>query len=260
MKICTFNVNSINARKELILLWLEYRENDLDVLCFQELKAVDEHFPYQDFEKLGFSCHVSGQKGYNGVAICSKLPMKRILKEKIDQQGDPQKRMIAADIDHIPVINIYAPHGDERGREKFHYKIDWYKRLRSFLDEHFQPDSPLLILGDFNVAHKDQDVWSPEVLRDTVGTMPEERKSLEDLLHWGLADAFRSIYPEKRQFTWWDYIGGAIWKNQGMRIDYILCTKPALERLIHMEVDLWPRRRRTPIPSDHAPLIATFSD
>jgi len=260
MKICTFNVNSINARKELVIQWLEHRENDLDILCFQELKTLEEHFPYQDFERLGFSSIVSGQKGYNGVAICSKFPIKRLLKDVISQYWDPQKRIIAAEIKGFSIINIYAPHGDERGKEKFQYKRNWYRKLISFLDDYFSKNEPLIIVGDFNVAFKDQDVWSAEVLQDSIGTMPEEREDFEQLLRWGLIDTFRSLHPEKKQFTWWDYIGGAIWKDQGMRIDYVLCTEPLLKMLKNIEVDLWPRKRKTPTPSDHAPLIATFSD
>jgi exodeoxyribonuclease-3 len=102
------------------------------------------------------------------------------------------------------------------------------------------------------------DVWSPEELRDTIGTMPEEREKFEALLGWGVIDSFRQMYPKKQQFTWWGYIGGGIWRDQGMRIDYVLCTKPLIENIKDLEVDLWPRKRRTPKPSDHAPLIATL--
>ncbi len=258
MKICTFNVNSIKARKGLILEWLQHRENDIDILCFQELKSVEEFFPYQDFEKLGYSCLVSGQKAYNGVAICSKLPVERIFEKAIEEYWDEQKRIIVTKIGGVNIFNIYAPHGDERGTEKFSYKMDWYEKLRSFLDKHFTRDDSLILVGDFNVAREDRDVWSPEELRDTIGTMHEERQAFEELLDWGIIDSFRQLYPEKQQFTWWNYIGGAIWRDQGMRIDYVLCTNPLIEKIKNMEVDLWPRKRRTPKPSDHAPLIATL--
>ena len=260
MKICTFNVNSINARKDLIVQWIEQRNKDIDVLCFQELKSEQEHFPYQDFERLEYSSIVNGQKAYNGVAICSKFPMKRILEKEIDQYWDTQKRVIAAKIKGINLISIYAPHGDVRGTEKFDYKRDWYHKLVSFIDSHFSVDQALIVAGDFNVARDDQDVWSSEILEDSIGTMPEERKSFQELLAWGFTDSFRSLYPEKRQFTWWDYIGGAIWKDQGMRIDYVLCTQSLMKKVQNIEVDLWPRKRRKPTPSDHAPLIATLSD
>jgi len=258
LKICTFNVNSIKARKELIFEWLQHRENDIDILCFQELKAVAELFPDEDFKKLGFFCFVSGQKAYNGVAICTKPPTERILEKEIEEYWDEQKRIIAVRTAGLNILNIYAPHGDERGAEKFNYKMTWYDRLRKFLEKHFTAEDPLLVVGDFNVAREDRDVWSPEELQDTIGTMPEEREKFETLLGWGMIDSFREIYPEKQQFTWWDYIGGAVWRDQGMRIDYVLFTKPLIKKMKGLEVDLWPRKRRAPKPSDHAPLIATL--
>jgi exodeoxyribonuclease-3 len=124
-----------------------------------------------------------------------------------------------------------------------------------FLKENYSPKDPVLILGDFNIAHKDIDVYSAEDLADSVGTLPEERAIFGELLSLGLIDLYRHFYPEKKQFTWWDYIGGAIWKDEGMRIDYILGTYSLLEKIKHIEVDLWPRKRKKPIPSDHAPLI-----
>jgi exodeoxyribonuclease-3 len=123
------------------------------------------------------------------------------------------------------------------------------------MKDNYSPKDPVLIVGDFNVAHRDIDVYSPEDLADSIGTMPEERAIFEELLSSNFIDIYRHFYPEKKQFTWWDYIGGAIWKDEGMRIDYILGTNSLLEKIKHIEVDLWPRRRRKPIPSDHAPLI-----
>lgn len=255
MKICSYNVNSIKARKDLVLQWLEHRKNDLDVLCMQELKTEDAGFPAEDFEKLGFECLLFGQKAYNGVAILTKLKPRKLFKGFDDDALDAQKRLIRSEIRGLHVINVYAPHGDERGAEKFDYKQEWYKNFRKFLTANFTPKDSLLIVGDFNVAHRDIDVYSPEELADSIGTMPEERAAFEGLLHWGLIDAFRKVYPEKRQFTWWDYIGGAIWKDLGMRIDYALATEALMKKIRSVEVDLWPRRRQKPTPSDHAPLI-----
>ena len=258
MKICTYNVNSIRVRKDLIGEWLSHRAQDVDVLFFQELKSTDENFPFEDFEKLGFLCEVFGQKAYNGVAICSRLPMENTRKGFGDSEWDEQRRFIATKIKDIDIINIYAPHGGLRGEEKYDYKKNWYKKLISFLEDSFSPEDPLLVVGDLNVARADQDVFDPVALKDTIGTMPEEREAFQDLLNWGLADVFRHLHPERIQFTWWDYIGGAIWKNEGMRIDYVLCTDSLLSQIKDVEVDLWPRRRRTPKPSDHAPVIATL--
>jgi exodeoxyribonuclease-3 len=260
MKICTFNVNSIRVRKDLIVDWLNHRDKDIDVLCFQELKATEENFPYADFEKLGYACHAFGQKAYNGVAICSRLPVETPQKGFHDKQWDEQRRIISAKIKDsgIHIINIYAPHGGLPGEEKYRYKKAWYAQLISYLETSFAPGDPLLIVGDLNVARADQDVFDPKELEGTIGTLPEERKAFQDLLDWGLTDGWRHLYPDRIQFTWWNYMGGAIWKNEGMRIDYILCTAPLVAQIRDMEVDLWPRRRRKPTPSDHAPLIVTL--
>lgn len=258
MKICTYNVNSIRARKDLVLQWLDHRGQDLDILCLQELKAEDEFFPFPDFEGLGYACEVSGQKTYNGVAICSKPPLEDIRKGFGDAAWDEQKRSIAARISGLTLYNLYVPHGGERGRDKFIFKLEWYKQLIRHLEQNHTPDDPLLLVGDFNVAYADIDVYSPEALSGSIGTMPEEREAFSRLLAWGLTDVFRTLHPESRQFTWWGYMGGAIWRDEGMRIDYALATAPLLERVKEIGVDLWPRKRRSPTPSDHAPLFITL--
>lgn len=256
MKVCTYNVNSIKARKELVLDWLEHRGHDIDVLCFQELKTVDEGFPSAGFEDLGYRCFVFGQKAYNGVAICTRIASGGVQKGFGSPEWDEQKRILSARIDGVTIINIYAPHGGLRGEDKFVYKQRWYGQLIQYLNENHSPNDSLVILGDFNVAHKDIDVYSPEALKDSIGTMPEERRRFQDLLDSGLTDVMRFLQPDKIQFTWWDYMGGAVWKDRGMRIDYILSTKNLLDRIKNIEVDLWPRKRRQPTPSDHAPLVA----
>ncbi len=258
MKICSFNVNSIKARKDLVLQWLDHRKNDLDVLCLQELKTEDDGFPAADFEKLGFECHVFGQKAYNGVAVLTKIRPDRVVKGFGDERWDAQKRLIAALVGGVHILNVYAPHGDLRGTEKFDYKQDWYKTFLAHLKKNFKPSGRLLIAGDFNVAREDIDVYSPEELADTIGTMAEEREGMARLLDWGLVDVFRRLNPGKKQFTWWDYIGGAVWKDQGMRIDYALATEALMKEIKGVEVDMWPRRRQKPTPSDHAPLIVNL--
>lgn len=255
MKFCTYNVNSIKARKDLVLQWLAHRGNDIDVLCLQELKTEDAGFPAEDFTRLGYECQVFGQKGYNGVAILSKIRPKSTLKGFGQAAWDVEKRLIRAEIKGIQVINVYAPHGDVRGTQKFDYKLRWYENLSGYIGKELSPHDPILVVGDFNVAHQDIDVYSPEELEDMIGTMPEERKAFGGILSWGLVDAFRALYPEKKQFTWWDYIGSAFWKDKGMRLDYALCTKALLTRIAGIDVDVWPRKKQTPTPSDHAPAV-----
>ncbi len=254
--VCTYNVNSIRARKDLTLEWL--RRNPVDLLCLQELKVEESSFPFKDFESVGYKCYVNCQKTYNGVAICSREPLREIKKGMGDSFFDEQKRIIRGVWEDIKIINVYMPHGDVRGTDKFSYKLKFYERFLKMLEEEYSPDEKIILLGDFNVALEDRDVYDPELLKDTIGTMREEREMLRKVIDWGFTDAFRLLYPEKVEYTWWDYIGGKIWKNQGMRIDYIFITRPLKEYLEDVYVDLWPRRRRSPKPSDHAPLIAKF--
>ena len=259
MKICTFNVNSIRARRDLLLQWLQKREMDIDVLMFQELKVVNDFFPYREFEELGYSCEVFGQKAYNGVAICSTKPISQVKKGFKHTEWDEQKRIISVETEGIHIINVYAPHGDLPGMPKFDYKQGWYRIFMEYLSANFQPTDALIIGGDLNITREDLDVFSPEALKGAVGTLPEERILLQELLSWGLTDSFRFKHPEMRQFTWWDYKTAGIWRDEGMRIDYFLVTDPVLSRIENIEVDLWPRRRKVPIPSDHAPIIITLS-
>ncbi|HIQ31141.1 MAG TPA: exodeoxyribonuclease III [Aquifex aeolicus] len=256
MKVVTYNVNSIRSRKDLLINWL--REKDMDIVCLQELKQEEKNFPFEDFRALGYRCEVFAQKAYNGVCVCSKMPVDEVRKGFGDPIFDEQKRVISAKIEGVWFINVYAPHGDVRGTDKFYYKLEFYNRLIRFLEENFSPEEPLCLLGDLNVARDDADVFDPNLLQDTVGTMREEREALERLLGWGFIDAFRYLYPDKTQFTWWDYIGGMVWKNMGMRIDYILITKALKDSLVDVYVDMRLRKRRKPKPSDHAPLVGVF--
>ncbi|MBF0521175.1 MAG: endonuclease/exonuclease/phosphatase family protein, partial [Nitrospirae bacterium] len=189
MKICSYNVNSVKQRLELIAEWLKRRENDIDVLCLQELKGVDETFPHEFFNSHGFlHCETFGQKAYNGVAICSKLPLTNVKRGFTTDTADAQRRVIQADIGNISIINVYAPHGDERGAEKYYYKLNWYKLL---LDHIAKAGKNIIIVGDFNVTMADIDVYNPKAYHDTIATMPEERESLQRVIDLGLTDAFR---------------------------------------------------------------------
>ena len=241
---------------DLIISWLKHRGHDLDIVCLQETKTPDSSFPIDQFENMGFQCEIFGQKAYNGVAILSRVPYDMVQKGFSNNVLNEQKRLISITISDLHIINVYAPHGDVRGAPKYHYKLHWYDAILQYLDDSYFPKGKLILTGDFNIAHQDLDVYDPKVVFDKIGTMSEEREAFHKLLEWGLFDIFRRLYPSEPGFTWWDYIGGAIWKNEGMRIDYILCTQPLLLAITDIEVDLWPRRRRSPKPSDHAPIIA----
>jgi exodeoxyribonuclease-3 len=256
LKICTFNVNSIRARLNLLLDWLRHRGDDIDVLCLQELKTVDEGFPLVEFQALGYHCELYGQKAFNGVAICSRLPVASVTMGFSDAEWDKQRRVMAVRLGGaaagITVVNVYAPHGGERGSEKFDYKLRWYERFRTYLNA--LANDTAFVAGDFNVARYDSDVYDAIALKDAIGTMPEERRAFEDIIDSGFTDVYGHLYPGKRHYTWWAY-GAAIWKDQGMRIDYVLASALALKITKDIGVDLWPRRKKTPTPSDHAPLL-----
>jgi len=237
---------------------LEKRNKDIDILCLQELKGEEEHFPTSLFTDLGYEAALFTQAQYNGVAIVAKNPLNDISRGFGNPVLDEQKRLLQARVNDISIINIYAPHGDERGTDKYKYKMHWYEELLLYLENNHDPSGLLLVAGDFNVAQKEIDVYDSRSMRDAVCTMPEERLALQKIMNWGLIDAYRHLYPQGEDYTWWSYLGGSIWKNEGMRIDYIFCTAPLADRLVSVEVDLWPRRRRSPTPSDHAPLIAEF--
>ncbi|MFN3813117.1 MAG: exodeoxyribonuclease III [Aquificaceae bacterium] len=256
IKVASYNVNSIKSRKELVISWLE--RCDIDLLALQELKTEDANFPVEGFQKLGYECYTYGQKTYNGVAICSRLDIKDVFKGIGDSKWDEERRVIGCKLKDIWIIDVYFPHGDQKGTERFYKKLQFYRRFVKFLEDRFSPDEKIVLVGDMNVALEDKDVYDPLLLRDTIGTMEEERQALKDLMDWGFIDAFRYLYPDKKQFTWWDYIGGMVWKDKGMRIDYILITRPMLTKVKDVYVDMWARKRRSPKPSDHAPIVGVF--
>ncbi|MCX8028227.1 MAG: exodeoxyribonuclease III [Thermodesulfovibrionales bacterium] len=254
MKIATYNVNSIKSRIGLLMDWLKRRQYDVDVLCLQELKVVDNLFPYDEFSKVGYQSAVFGQKTYNGVAICSRREMSNVVRGFGVSDFDNQSRFIMAEISGLTVCCIYAPHGDLRGTNKFEYKMKWYDAFRNFIKDRLQL-SKTLLCGDFNVALQDIDVYDSDILKDTIGTMPEERQALQTIINLGFVDTVRMLHPNEKLFTWWDYTGGAVWKNEGMRIDYILCSEDLKGAIKSADIDTWPRRRHTPTPSDHTPVI-----
>jgi len=255
MKIATFNVNSIHSRIDLITTWLE-EKNPVDILCMQELKCVEERFPKASLEALGYQIAINGEKRYNGVAVCSKYPIKRSKTEFGIEVLDRQKRLIEVEIEDIVILNVYAPHGesDENG-PKHLYKMAFYDALTEYVSALQKKHARVILLGDLNVALEDIDVYDPAVFKGRVGFLESEKEKLRALMETGLQDCFRAKYPQEKAFTWWDYRTAGIWRDEGMRIDYILATKEVMGECLEIGVDLWTRRRRTPTPSDHAPLV-----
>ncbi len=259
LRLASYNVNSVRSRTELIGLWLDHRGNDIDILAMQELKATAEQFPGEFFESRGFVCHINPQKRYNGVGICSKFPPDDVQIRFNRPVLDAQARIIRARFGRLDVWNIYGPHGDLPGTDKFRFKMQWYDQLTDLLKTSYDLETDrVIITGDFNITFDDRDVYDPIALAGSIGTMPQERAKLQALLELGFIDGFRHLHPDTIQYTWWDYQGAKIWKNQGMRIDHLLVSPAALPFLREVEVDLWPRRKNKIKPSDHAPLIGAF--
>ncbi len=256
MKIITWNVNSIRARMERFLAYLE--ESRPDVMCLQETKVVDDHFPGEEIEARGYRIERFGQRTYNGVAILSKAALKDVER---GMPGDPdpsQARVISASVAGIRLINVYVPNGSEVGSEKFAYKLAWLECLRGYVDKAVSRDSSLLILGDFNIAPEDRDVYDPDAWRGQVLFHPDEHRALREIQKLGLVDAFRLHHEEGGLYSWWDFRGGMFWKNQGLRIDLVLLSKSLVDRCRSAEIDRSMRKGKQ--PSDHAPVVVDIAE
>jgi exodeoxyribonuclease-3 len=253
MIVATWNVNSIRMRMERLQHWLEQRKPD--VLCLQETKVVNEDFPVEPFQALGYQCYVHGQKSYNGVAILARTAAADLVKGLPEDGPDAPSRLVAGSFEGVRIINVYAPNGGEVNSDKYAYKLDWYRRFRTFLDS-LSPKDEVLLCGDFNVAPEDRDVWDPEKWRGQILFSEPEKSALINLIDWGLTDALRIYHQEAGLYTWWDYRGGAFHRGWGVRIDHIFLSPPLAERCSAVEIDR--EERKGPKPSDHAPVIASF--
>ena len=257
MKIITWNVNSIRVRLARCLALLERHQPD--VVALQETKVVDEAFPEEDFERAGYRCHVHGQKTYNGVAILvrQELDGHEFARGIPDGEEDPAARVLGVEVEGVRILDLYVPNGSSVTSEKFPAKLHWLDRLQRWLDRELDPAKDWVVLGDFNIAPEDRDVHDPDAWRGQVLFHPDEHAALGRLLALGLTDAFRTLHEESGQYTWWDFRGGKFWKNEGLRIDHLLITRSLAERLEAVEIDRWERKGKQ--PSDHAPVLATFT-
>lgn len=256
MKIATWNVNSVRARLERLLAWLQKAQPD--IVCLQELKTQDATFPHDEIRKAGYHAAVFGQKTFNGVGILSRTEPHNVLRGMDDGIEDPQARFLAVQVGEIHVVSAYIPNGQVVGSAHYAYKLDWLRRLRAFLSRHFTPETPLVVCGDFNVARDELDVADPAAWEETVLCHPTSRTALEEFLSWGLVDVHRQQHPEGRLYSWWDYRMLAFPKNDGLRLDYIFATQPLALRCTSAEIDRQERKGEK--PSDHAPVIAVLED
>ena len=253
--VATWNVNSIRSRLPILLPWLE--EVEPDVVCVQETKVQDPDFPVSTIERAGYHAAFRGQKSYNGVAILSKTPIGNVRCGFDDGGPCDEARLIVGEVRGISIVNTYVPQGRDPEHEMYVYKLQWFERLRVYLESHFSPDQPLLWVGDLNVAPEPIDVHDPKRLLGHVCFNPRVSEALEGVKSWGFVDVFRKHVPDPGQYTYYDYRArNAIAEGKGWRIDHILATAPLAERSIHARIDLGPRRGEK--PSDHTPLLAQF--
>lgn len=256
LTLATWNVNSVRARLERLLAWLA-RERP-DVVCLQELKVSDDDFPRLELEGAGWHVAVHGQKTYNGVAILSRTPLTAVAPGLSDGVADPEARLLSAHVGDTRVVSVYVPNGKVVGSDKWAYKLAWMRRLCGYLGRTADPASSLVVCGDFNVAPEDRDVARPDEWRDTVLTHADARAALREIAAWGLTDLIRLHHTGAGPYTWWDYRMLGFPKNNGLRIDHILATKPLAARC--REAYVVRDERKGKQPSDHAPVVAVFGD
>ena len=255
MKIATWNVNSIRKRLDRVIPWLAQQQPD--VLCLQETKVEDDSFPRLEIEAAGYHVLCHGQKTYNGVALLSRQPGLNPVRGFGDGGDDTQARFLLASFGDLRVGTVYVPNGQTVESDKFPYKLDWLARWRNWLSSHAEPDVPLALCGDINIAPDDRDVYDPPAFENQVLCHPDERRALAEICRWGLRDVFREHHVEAGLYSWWDYRQLAFPRNLGLRIDLVLCTRSLAARCTAITIDREARKGQN--PSDHAPVVAEFS-
>ncbi len=264
MRIATWNVNSLKARLEKVMWWLDRAKPD--VLLMQETKLADGDAPIEAFKLAGYELTHHGEGRWNGVAIASRCGIDDVVtnygeplqtartSETGDDEPQAEARMISAECGGLRVICIYAPNGRQIDSPFYKAKLAWFERLARWIDQNIPPKAPAVIGGDFNVAPDDIDVWDPRACEGGTHVSEQERQAYVRLLNAGFVDAYRLHHPESGRFTWWDYRAGNFHKNVGMRIDHLLVTASLQPRMVWSEIDREARKGK-PLPSDHAPVV-----
>jgi len=252
-KIATWNVNSLRVRLPHVLAWLTRVKPD--VLALQETKLLDADFPVDAIREAGYEVIFSGQKTYNGVAILSRSKMADIVTD-IPDMDDIQRRVLVGVVDGIRLVNLYIPNGESVGSDKYQYKLNWLNKLDSFLKQELKKYSRLIVLGDFNIAPHDIDVYDPKRWQGKVLFSEPERNAFQAMLDVGLHDCFRTLHPAEKIFSWWDYRTYAFSQQLGLRIDHILASDALISHCKKSYIDT--EMRKAERPSDHAPVIAEF--
>ena len=253
MRFTTWNVNSLRVRMEHLGRWLA--DNAVDGIALQELKLADEHFPRAEIEALGLHAVCYGQKTYNGVAIISRAKALDVA-TGIPADNDAQRRVIAATVGPVRLVNVYVPNGQAIGSEKYTYKLAWLERLRAYLALLLKQHEYLLVVGDFNIAPEDRDVHDPAAWEGSVHVSAPEREALARIAALGFSDLFRRFDQPVKSWSWWDYRMNAFRRDHGLRIDLMFASKNLAERCTACSIDRGPRGWER--PSDHAPVTAEF--
>ncbi len=255
MRLASWNINSLKVRLPQVLEWLV--TSNCDVLALQELKLDNDSFPVAAFSELGYYCVFNGQKTYNGVALISKIPLQDI-EYDIPDYNDIQKRVITATVNGIRVMCIYVVNGESIDSPKFQYKLLWLESLHNYIEKALKKYPLLAVMGDFNIAPLDIDVYDPIILQGKVLCSDLERNAWSRLINLGLYDSFRLFSSEDRQYTWWDYRNVAFRRKLGLRIDHILISDALKQKAINCEIDINPRKNER--PSDHTPIILSLDN
>lgn len=259
MRLATWNVNSLKARLPRVEEWLGYAEPD--VACLQETKLSDDAFPHLAFSALGYESVHHGEGRWNGVAILSRVGLADMTPgfgPDIDDPYPGDARLLAATCAGVRVASVYVPNGREVGSDFYARKLAWLDRLVEWVDAHQRPTDPIALMGDFNVAPEDRDVWSMAAFEGATHVTAAERAALARLRGWGFVDAFRHCYDQDRLYTYWDYRRGDFHQGRGMRIDLVYTTAPVADRLTFALVDRNARKGQS--PSDHAPVVVDLAD
>ena len=259
MQIATWNINGVKARLDTVLAWL--RGAAPDVACLQEIKSEDDPFPREAFEALGYHVETQGQKGFNGVAILSRLPLEEVTRGLPGDDDDVQARFLTARVcppqgAAVRIACLYLPNGNPLGTEKFPYKLAWMERLIAFARSRLAHEEALVLAGDYNVIPDARDLYAEAAWKDDALYQPESRAALRRLAALGLTDALRAV-SDGVHYTFWDYQAGAWQKNNGIRIDHLMLSPQLADRLVEVRVDAHVRGWEK--PSDHVPVVGRFA-
>jgi len=253
MTIATWNVNSLNMRMPVLLAWLE--QHKPDAVALQETKLEDHDFPTLDLAIAGYQVVYAGQKSYNGVAILAR-DMPAECSYGLPDFADEQKRVIAATVNGVRIIDLYIPNGQTVGSDKYQYKLNWLAALHRWLGEELQRHEKIVVLGDFNIAPTDADVHDPWDWEGKILFTEKEKAAFQGLIDLGYVDAFRRFEHPPKTFSWWDYRMNAFKRNRGARIDHVLVSPALVPHLTAATVDVTPRSHEK--PSDHTPVIISL--